>query len=452
MSRCSIAAGAAGVVTLVCVSIVQADDWPQWRGPRRDGVWRETGLVTEFRGPRLPPKWQTPVGPGYSGPTVADGRVFLTDRQTEPDEAERVLCFDAQSGRPIWQYRYTCSYDGIGYTAGPRACVTIDENRAYSLGAAGHLHCLDAASGKLIWSRDLVADFRVRVPIWGIAAAPLIVDDLVVLHVGGRDGACVIALDKATGAERWHALDDRASYSAPIAIMQAGRQVIIVWTGDSVACLIPESGRVAWRIPFPPSRMPIGVPTPIVADNRLFVSSFYDGSLMIELDKDKLEAHKLWAKRGRNERHTEALHCMIGTPVMAGDYLYGVDSYGELRCLDARTGRRIWEDLTATPKARWSTIHIVKQSDRYWMFNERGELLITRLSPKGLTIISRTKLIEPTTAQLKQRGGVCWSHPAFANRCVYARNDRQLVCASLVAGENKKLEIKNKKEERRKKR
>jgi outer membrane protein assembly factor BamB len=118
---------------------------------------------------------------------------------------------------------------------------------------------------------------------------------------------------------------------------------------------------------------------------------------------------------------------------MAGDYVYGVDSYGELRCLDARTGDRVWEDLTATPKARWSNIHIVRNGPRYWMFNERGELLIGELSPKGFREISRAKLIEPTTEQLAQRGGVCWSHPAYAGRCVFARNDRELVCASLAA-------------------
>ena len=123
---------------------------------------------------------------------------------------------------------------------------------------------------------------------------------------------------------------------------------------------------------------------------------------------------------------------MISTPCMEGDYVYGVDSYGELRCLDARNGDRIWEDLTAVPKARWATIHMVRNGRRMWMFNERGELMIGTLSPKGFHEISRAKLIEPTTEQLGQRNGVCWSHPAFAYKHVFARNDRELVCASLA--------------------
>ena len=124
---------------------------------------------------------------------------------------------------------------------------------------------------------------------------------------------------------------------------------------------------------------------------------------------------------------------MISTPVLDGDFIYGVDSYGQMRCLEAATGKRVWEDLTAVPKARWSTIHFVRNGPRYWLFNERGELIIGKLSPQGFTEISRTKLIEPTTDQLRRRGGVCWAHPAFAYRHVFARSDKQLVCASLIA-------------------
>jgi outer membrane protein assembly factor BamB len=146
-----------------------------------------------------------------------------------------------------------------------------------------------------------------------------------------------------------------------------------------------------------------------------------------------LSVEKIWRRRGRSERDTDALHAMISTPLLEGDYVYGVDSYGELRCLDARSGDRIWEDRTATPPARWSNIHMVRAGERIWMFNERGELVIATLSPRGFHEISRAKLIEPTMKQLTKRDGVCWSHPAFANRHVFARNDNELVAASLAA-------------------
>jgi outer membrane protein assembly factor BamB len=179
--------------------------------------------------------------------------------------------------------------------------------------------------------------------------------------------------------------------------------------------------------------MPIGAATPITDGKRLFVSSFYDGSMMLRLlGGEKPAAEQLWRKRGLNERQTAALHCMISTPVFDGDYVYGVDSYGQMRCLDAETGERIWESQEAVPKDRWSNIHMVRHGDRYVMFNERGELIFARLSPQGYDEISRAKLIEPTRVQLNQRGGVCWSHPAYANRHVFARNDEELVCASLA--------------------
>ncbi len=424
-----------GCCTLLFAAVAAADEWPQWRGPHRDGQWRETGLVERFAQPKLEILWRAPVGSGYSGPTVADGRVFVTDRLVEPEQVERVHCFDWQLGTTIWSYSYPCEYS-ISYDAGPRACVTIDDGRAYALGAMGHLHCFDAGTGAILWKRDLNAEYHLvssqRMPIWGIASAPLVIDDLLILHVGGEN-ACIVALDKRSGEEQWRALNDRASYSAPILIQQGGRQVVICWTGDSLAGLAPETGRTLWRRPFPPSRMPIGIATPLFSGEQLFVTSFYDGSLMLRLDQKKPAFAEMWRSVGPDERHTEGLHSIISTPIQIKDHLYGVDSYGELRCLRADTGQRIWADQTATPRSRWSTIHMVQNADKVWMFNERGELIISRLSPAGFEEISRASLIEPTQNQLRRRGGVCWSHPAFAYRHIFARNDKEIVCASLEA-------------------
>jgi len=412
-----------------------AEDWPQWRGVNRDGEWTEDGLVERFDAAQLPLRWRQPVGSGYSGPTVADGRVFLTDRIVKPAQAERVLCFDERTGEPLWTYSYPCIYT-ISYTAGPRAAVTVDGESAYALGAMGNLHCLNVASGEVLWAHDLNREYSIsadgRMPLWGLAAAPLVHDDLVIVTVG-VPGASLVAFDKRDGTERWRALDDRAQYSAPILVEQAGRPILVCWTGDGVAGLDPTTGKPSWRVPLAPVSMPIGVATPVVSGDRLFVTSFYDGSLMLRLRQDEPAVETIWRRRGESERRTDALHSIISTPVILGDYVYGVDSYGELRCLDANTGERVWEDLTATPKARWSTIHFVVNGDQVWMFNERGELIIGKLSPSGFEEVSRTQLIEPTRDQLPQRGGVCWAHPAFANRCVFIRNDRELVCASLAA-------------------
>jgi outer membrane protein assembly factor BamB len=422
----------ASSILFVPAALLRADDWPQWRGANRDGVWRETGIVEKFASNELMPKWRVAIGSGYCGPTVAAGRVYVMDLITKPVTAERIHCFDEKTGAKLWSHEYECGYGRVQYPAGPRASVTIDRGKAYALGATGQFHVLDAASGKILWHRNLEQEYAIHLPQWGITAAPLLYQNLVILHIGG-EGACIVALNTQTGDEVWHALGDRPQYSAPIVVQQAGQPVVICWTGDSVAGLAAPTGKVLWRYEWKPRNMPIGVATPVVENDRVFFTSFYDGSLLLRLSHDKPQAEKVWQIAGRDEQHTEALHSIISTPVFENGYIYGVDSYGELRCLSADDGSRIWENTTAVPQDRWSTIHFIKNGNRYFLFNERGELIIAKLSPKGYEEISRAKLLEPTLEQLRRRGGVCWSHPAFANRHVFARNDQELVCASLAA-------------------
>jgi outer membrane protein assembly factor BamB len=409
---------------------IYADEWPDWRGPNRDGTWKETGIVKKFDSNKIQAKWRVPISSGYSGPTVADGLVYITDRIEEPEEMERILCFDAMSGEKKWSYSYPCEYDDIGYRAGPRASVILDDDRAYSLGAMGHLHCIQSKTGEVIWSKDLKKEYQIRMPIWGIAAAPIIFNDKVILQIGGENDACIIALNKRTGDEIWRNLEDDASYSAPILIKQGNKPVVVFWTGRNVVGLNPNTGAVYWQEKFEPGEMIQGIASPVFVNNYLLVSGFFDGSLLLQLDKSKPTAKKVWMRRGKNEKRTDALHSCISTPLIRGNYIYGVDSYGELRCLDLLTGDRIWEDLSAVTKARWANIHLIQNGDLTYMFNEHGELIIAKLSPEGFHEMSRAKLIEPTTRQNKR--GVTWAHPAFAYKHIYIRNDEELICADLT--------------------
>lgn len=426
------------LLSIVVQSTGYADDWPQWRGPSRDAVWREGGIVDQLPDDKLPRKWTAKVASGYSGPTVANGRVFVTDRvskemQTGDGDSERVLCFDASNGKPLWTYTYDAPYT-ISYRAGPRSPVTIDGDLAYAVGAMGHFHCLNTIDGSIVWKRDLNSEYKIAMPIWGISAAPLIYKDLVVQQVGGTGGSCMVAFDKTSGKEVWRALNDRAGYSTPALITQAGQDVLVCWTGDSISGLNPMTGQVYWVFPFPPSKMPIGIATPVVSGDRLFVTSFYDGSVMLRVPADRIEYELLWRRVGRNEQDTDALQAIISNPIFVGDLIYGVDSYGEFRCLDAKTGDRIWEDQSLVRRNRWATIHMVQREDKVWMFNEQGELMITELSETGAKVLSRTQLIAPTRIQLSRRDeGVCWAPPAFANRCIFVRSDNELVCCSLAA-------------------
>lgn len=413
-----------------------AGEWPQWRGPGGEGVMDEQGLVEKFDSPELERKWTVPIGSGYTGPTVADGRVYVMDRVVQNRaeallEIERVHCIDFETGDIVWTYAYKSEYKKVGYKAGPRASVTLDDGRAFSLGTMGHLHCFDVATGDILWKKDLLEEYGIGIPIWGVSASPIVYDDLLIVQAGQEDGGCLIAFNKATGEKIWRAVDGRASYSTPVVIEQADRDVLIAWTGEWISGLDPKTGEVFWRHPTPPNKMVINVPTPVVDGNRLFITGFYDGSWMLQLSDETPSAEILWRREGRNERETDALHSMMSNPILDGDHIYGVDSYGQLRCLDASTGDRIWEDTTAVLPNRWGNIHMVRDGDRVWMFNEQGELLIGKLSPQGFEEISRAKLIDPTPEQLMEKRPVCWSHPAYAYGHIFIRNDKELVCASL---------------------
>ena len=416
---------------VLMVSSSESQEWPDWRGSNRDGIWKETGIVKKFNSKQIPLKWSIPCGAGYSGPTVSGGKVYLTDLVKNPEPSERVLCVDAGNGKVIWTYSYACQYGNMSYPDGPRASVVISDGKAYSLGTMGHLFCFNAQTGSVLWQHNLNQKYQIRMPIWGIASTPLIFENKLIIQTGGSNSASVLALDKNSGKELWRAMDDKISYSAPVLIRQAGKPVVVVWTAENLNGLDPKTGKVHWKIPFP-LKMGMGISTPVRYADFLFVSSFYNGSLLVKLGQQTLTAEKIWLRAGVSEYKTDALHCVINTPFIKNDHIYGVDSYGELRCLSLETGDRIWEDLSAVNKNRWANIHFVGHGQQTWMFNEHGELLITELSPQGLKIISRAKLIDPTIGQLNRKGtGVTWSHPAFADRHIFARNDNRLICAYL---------------------
>ncbi len=419
------------ITGLLFFTSVSSMDWPDWRGNNRDGIWKESGIVKKFNGKTIPLKWSIPCGPGYSGPTVSGGRVYITDRPEKPAASERVLCVDAKNGNTIWTYSYACQYGNVGYPNGPRTSVVINDEKAYSLGTVGNLFCFDAKTGTVLWQRDLNREYQIKMPIWGIASTPLIYENRIIIPIGGSMSASIIALDKNSGKEIWRSMNDKISYSPPVLIQQAGKPVVVVWTADNLNGLDPETGKVYWKIPFS-VKMGMGISTPVRYGDYLFVSCFYSGSLLVKLSRQSITAEKIWLRVGESEYKTDALHCVINTPLIKDDCIYGVDSYGELRCLRLLTGDRLWENLSAVTKNRWANIHFIQNGEQTWMFNEHGELLITQLSPQGLKILSRAKLIEPTTGQLNRNGtGVTWSHPAFANRHVFARNDNSLICAYL---------------------
>ncbi|MDP3072248.1 MAG: PQQ-like beta-propeller repeat protein [Opitutaceae bacterium] len=426
----------AGATTAACAPPARPEglDWPQWRGERRDGVWRETGLREKFAGEAIPLRWTAPIGAGYSGPTVAHGRVYITD-YLKDQATERVLCLDWKTGATLWTVAYPCSYENFTYEAGPRASVTVHDGRAYALGAAGHLHCLDAESGKILWRRDLRTEYRIRMPRWGIAAHPIIEGDLMITQIGGADDACVVAFDRKTGAERWKAFGDEASYSPPIAIEQAGRRLIVIGLGYRLVAFDPASGALQWSHDQPKGSWPIAIPAPAVVGDLLFYTTAHAGSHLLRLVRDRPAVEVVW-ERGRRPRTDDTLSPVIPDPLLLNGLVIGVQTDGELRCLDLMTGKRQWETVEPMPKAWHATMHLVRagdSGDRAWIFTEQGNLILARLNAEGYHELARARLLEPTPEQGPRGRMVTWAHPAFAYRHIFARSDRELVCADLAA-------------------
>jgi hypothetical protein len=444
----------AGLAATLLSAAARADDWPQWLGPRRDGVWRETGILDRF--PRGGPKvlWRTPIGGGYAGPAVAGGRVYVMDRvldkgarnddnpfaRTAVAGKERVLCLDEANGKVLWKHEYPCTYE-ISYPAGPRTTPVVRDGRVYALGAMGNLLCLDAANGRVIWSKDFQRAYDAPVPLWGWAAHPLLDGDKLICLVGG-EGSIAVAFDRKDGKEIWRALSFENSstqlgYCPPMIYRAGGKRQLIIWHPEAVNSLDPETGKVYWSQPFK-ANANLTVSTPRLEGNHLFVTSFYNGAMMLDLDEKEPAARRVWRSKVASEdfRRTDTLNSIIPTPVLKDGYVYGVCSYGQLRCLRLEDGKRLWSTLKATCSGdepeRWANAFLIPQGDRYFLPNEKGDLIIARLTPDGYQEIDRAHILEPTGSAMGRR--ILWSHPAFANKHMIERNDKEIVCVDLSKG------------------
>ncbi len=368
-----------------------------------------------------------------------EGLVFSTEFEARQGRkgVERAICFDEQTGRRIWVQEWEADYAGLGYDLGPRATPTVDGDRVYVLGAMGDLLCLRVRDGSVLWRKQYMKDFGAQLPTWGFAAAPLIDGRQLIALAGGSPDAKVVAFDKLTGEELWRALASQGEpgYAPPYMIEAGGARQLIIWHPRAVSSLDPATGKAYWEQPFEVN-MNLSVATPVLSHHGLLVSAFYNGSRLYRLDANKPGAELIWRGMSDSEIQTDGLHSLVTTPVVDGDYIYGVDSYGYLRCLDAKTGKRVWETFDLTQEnARWVSAQIVKNGDRYFINTDRGDLVIAKLSPQGYQEIDRIRIITPTNPIQRRRelGAVSWTHPAYANRHLIIRNDKEIVRYSLEA-------------------
>lgn len=434
------------------VEVVVADDWEQWRGADRLGIWHEDGIVDQFPDRGLTVKWRTPVRSGYSGPAVADGRVFVLDWLEDPesrtlDGTERAVALDEETGTVLWTHEWPTTYRMLmaSYAVGPRATPTVDEDRVYVVGATGRLFCLNVQTGSVIWSKDFVTEYGTSIPTWGTASAPLVDGDKLITVVGGEPDALVVAFDKRTGAEIWRAVEvvGEMGYGQPVIYQAGGVRQLIVWHANALVSLDPETGGLYWEQEWEVGAG-MSVATPVKSGDYLLVTQFYNGSMMMRLNQDRPAASMLWQGSSRSELpdQTDGLHSLITTPLIIGDYVYGVGSYGELRSLDARTGERRWMSDQMTAQTRWGAAFLVRHRDRYFVNNDDGYLMIARFTPEGYVELDRTRLVVPDgSSGAADRGRarferpINWSHPAYANRHIVHRTNTEIIRVSLDAND-----------------
>ncbi len=428
----------AAVAALVIAPIARADDWPGWMGPKRDNVWNETGILEKF--PKEGPKvlWRTPVAGGYAGPAVSGGMVFVTDYVTAADVKvdnfdrkefsgnERVVCLDQKTGKEKWKHEYPVKY-AISYPSGPRCTPTVHDGKLYTLGAEGNMFCFNAETGKIVWEKELKKEYKTKSALWGYASHPLIDGKNLITLVGG-DGSHVVAFDLATGKEVWKSGSQPEQGYAPVMITEAGgKRQLIVACPKAVYSLNPANGERYWTTAFTADSGCV-VMTPVRAGDHLYVGAYHGKNLMLKLTADKPGAEVVW-----KDKKGHGISPVNVQPFLQDGVLYGYDDEGSLFGIEIPSGKRLWDSTGPVggeePQGS-ATAFMVKNGDRFFFFAETGNLVIGKLTPKGYVEIDKAKILEQTNNAFGRK--VVWCAPAYADKKMYVRNDKEIVCVDLA--------------------
>jgi outer membrane protein assembly factor BamB len=374
--------------------------WTNFRGPKRDGKYEEASVSTNWPSNGLRQLWKQPVGIGHASFVVADGKAYTIEQRRSQ---EVVAAYDINNGRELWAQKWNAQFsDSTG--DGPRATPTWDQGRIYALGATGELRCLDANSGTVIWGKNILNDNAAKNLQWAMAAAPLIVDDKVIVLPGGANGKSVVAYNKNTGAPVWKVLDDPQAYVSPMLVELGGRRQIVVVSSYRVVGLAPENGALLWSYPWD-TDMGINVSQPIVVDrNRFFISSGYGkGAALVELkgSGNSFTASTIWENKNmKNKFNSSVLH---------NGYIYGLDEQ-ILVCLDVNTGERKWKD------GRYGFGQVILAGDHLIVTSDQGDVALVKASPDKYTEVMRFKAVD----------GQTWNYPAIASGKLLVRNSNEM--------------------------
>ena len=381
--------------------------WTDFRGPTRDGHYRQQEIRTTWPAEGLKPIWKQPVGGGYASFVAANGVAFTIEQRANE---EVVAAYDIATGREAWTNAWTGTFREMMGGDGPRATPTWHDGRLYALGASGELRSLDAATGRMLWRTNILEDAGAANLQWGMAAAPLIVDDSVIVLPGGSGGKSVVAYNRTTGRRAWSALDDTAAYSSPMLVTLAGVRQILVFSASRLMGITPDRGAVLWEYPWT-TQYGVNASQPLLLDERrVFVSTGYGtGAAAIELTPSGdggLTVKELWrTNRMKNQFTSSVLH---------EGFIYGLDE-AILACIDAATGELKWKN------GRYGYGQVMLASGHLIVLTESGEIALVAATPERFTEIVRFPAID----------GKTWNHPAIADGYLLVRNIGEMAAFDL---------------------
>ena len=394
----------AASVLLLSAAIASAEDWPAFRGPRGDGISKETGLLDNFPATGLKKLWSDTVGIGYSSPVAVDGKVYLFSTVLDNDglQKDTLKCYDADTGKTLWTASYNNAWTGA--YPGTRCSPLIEGDRIYTYGGAGDLAAWEIASGKSVWQANVLKQTDSTPCQWGQASNPLIIGNLIYVQCG-KNGPVAVAVNKTSGKIVWQSEKGLGGYTQPVLADVEGTKQLIIFGGDNIWAMNPETGKTIWKYPWK-TQYDVNSATPIYRDGNLFLTSNYNhGCIMLKLSPTS--ATKLWENKEVMSRF-QAL-------ILEGNVLYA-NSEGTIKCLSWPDGAVKWANKDFRLDMGGS---VVRVGDKFVILAQNGKLALASGGPDGFKLISQAQLVQ---------GKEVWSSPLVYKGKLYAKGATDFIC------------------------
>lgn len=381
----------------------RGDDWPQWRGPQRNGISQETGWAFQWpdEGPKV--AWRAKVGLGYSTFVVAGGRAYTVGHAQGQDT---VFCFDADSGKEIWKHSYKAELGDKYFQGGTTGTPTIEGDRLYWLSRWGDLFCFESANGKIVWEKNIQKETGVPIPDWGFSGAPYVYKSLLVLNVGDAG----MAVEKGTGKVLWKSASKNPGYSTPVPLERGGDPLVVMGSSQAYVAVNPESGKEAWRVRWL-TEYGVNAADPIISGDKMFISTGYGkGAALFDLNQKPPK--ELWKNK--------VLRTQLNAGVLFEGHVYGTDgdtgAKAPLKCVEFLTGKEVWSE------PNFGTGGVTLADGKLIVLSAQGELMILPAATIGFQPTARAQVL----------GGSSWTAPVLANGRIYCRNSRgDVVCVDV---------------------